>query len=153
MAFTLVGKMRYEKHPFHCHFCQNLSSRFQSISLTDNLDEAASVIIKSPGFPFNYPSDLNQNWTFIAKYGFRLELLEFELEEGYDFLYIRYGLNPDVPESSVITLSGSYDEGREYYIGAPEMWLFMTSDSSVQHQGFHVNVSAFDISSIGNIHP
>lgn len=116
---------------------------------TDILNDDGFVVVESPGFPDHYPSNLDQSWVFYANKGFRIELLIFELEDGYDYVYLGKGSDSNVTETTVYELSGSLEEGLEYFIDSQSMWLRITSDSSVQYQGFRINVNAFDTTSHG----
>lgn len=115
---------------------------------TDNLEDDGFVVIETPGFPAQYPPNLDQMWFFRANKGFRIELLVFELEDDSDFLYILSGFSGFAPPS-INFLSGTLPEGTEYYIYDQSMQLHATSDDFFQRRGFRINVTAYDNTTSG----
>ena len=60
--------------------------------------------INSPGWPdAHYPDRAQCVWIVVAEVGFRIVLtfLEFQLDEGYDFIRVGNGIKFDAPFAKV----------------------------------------------------
>ncbi|XP_072016509.1 cubilin-like [Amphiura filiformis] len=72
---------------FKCYGCPNNETR---LSLNE------SVIIQSPGYPVRYENNIGCEWTVTptAMRRAHVQFLDFELEPGFDFLYVGTDSNP-----------------------------------------------------------
>ncbi|XP_016429682.1 CUB and sushi domain-containing protein 3-like [Sinocyclocheilus rhinocerous] len=99
-------------------------------------------VILSPGFPGNYPSGLDCNWTVKLPVGFgiHLQFLNFSTEAVHDYLEVRSGTlgsvidrfsGPVVPES--------------FFSTTHETSFFFHSDYSQNKLGFHITYEAYEL--------
>nr|XP_054749016.1 serine-rich adhesin for platelets-like [Lytechinus pictus] len=103
--------------------------------------------IMSDNYPMNYPINFECLWLLQAdaNHSLVIDILDFTLESGYDYLYIGLGHNQSNENSVVLELTGSITPTR-YYLGM-KLYLQFLSDSSVSRSGFSLNVTSipFDL--------
>ena len=92
----------------------------------------------------NYGS--NEDYTMTFKPGSGSEFIvvdftSFDIEDGYDYLYVYNGPDTSSPEISGSPFTGSNSPGTLY--GANGLTFRFTSDRSIQHAGWVANVSCF----------
>ncbi|KAF7710922.1 hypothetical protein HF521_009794 [Silurus meridionalis] len=115
------------------------------------LNEMSNVIL-SPGFPGNYPGNLDCTWRILLPigYGAHIQFLNFTTEDNHDFLEVRNG-----PQHSS-TLIGQYS-GSE--LPAPllstthETVVHFYSDHSQNRQGFRLTYQAYQLQNCQDPYP
>ncbi|XP_072017915.1 CUB and sushi domain-containing protein 3-like isoform X2 [Amphiura filiformis] len=118
---------------FNCYDCPR-----QETQLSLN----ASVIIQSPGYPRYYMDYIQCEWTVTPSPMRRIlvQLLDFKLEKGYDFLYVGTINNP-----SVLTYSGrrGYETTDPRIISPIDEGLLFEfiTDGSITDQGFSLLIT------------
>ncbi|XP_036402136.1 CUB and sushi domain-containing protein 1-like [Megalops cyprinoides] len=103
-----------------------------------------SNVILSPGFPGNYPGNLDCTWKVLLPvgYGAHIQFLNFSTEDNHDFLEVRNG--PHHTSSLIGQFSGSQ---------LPPLLLSTThetvihfySDHSENRQGFKLSYQAYEL--------
>ncbi|XP_072046305.1 CUB and sushi domain-containing protein 3-like [Amphiura filiformis] len=96
--------------------------------------------LTSSGYPFNYPNDLSCNWIANAQnHQLVLEILDFDLERGYDYLTIGTGDIPSDFGSRVASLTGvvklkvlTFQDGI--------LWTVFKTDSTGSRTGFAIQL-------------
>ncbi|XP_072548530.1 CUB and sushi domain-containing protein 3 isoform X2 [Salminus brasiliensis] len=101
-------------------------------------------VILSPGFPGNYPSGLDCNWTVKLPVGFgiHLQFLNFTTEAVHDYLEVRSG----TPESGsmIDRFSGSVVP-ESFFSTTHETSFLFHSDYSQNKPGFHITYEAYEL--------
>uniref|UniRef100_A0A8B9KNH1 CUB and Sushi multiple domains 3a n=1 Tax=Astyanax mexicanus TaxID=7994 RepID=A0A8B9KNH1_ASTMX len=101
-------------------------------------------VILSPGFPGNYPSGLDCNWTVKLPVGFgiHLQFLNFTTEAVHDYLEVRSG----TPESgSVIDRFSGSVVPESFFSTTHETSFLFHSDYSQNKPGFHITYEAYEL--------
>ncbi|XP_027021418.2 CUB and sushi domain-containing protein 1 isoform X3 [Tachysurus fulvidraco] len=115
------------------------------------LNDMSNVIL-SPGFPGNYPGNLDCTWRILLPigYGAHIQFLNFTTEDNHDFLEVRNG-----PQHSS-ALIGQYS-GSE--LPAPllstthETVIHFYSDHSQNRQGFRLTYQAYHLQNCQDPYP
>ncbi|TSN48501.1 CUB and sushi domain-containing protein 1 [Bagarius yarrelli] len=115
------------------------------------LNDMSNVIL-SPGFPGNYPGNLDCTWRILLPIGFgaHIQFLNFTTEDNHDFLEVRNG-----PQHSS-ALIGQYS-GSE--LPAPllstthETVIHFYSDHSQNRQGFRLTYQAYELQNCQDPYP
>ena len=97
----------------------------------------------SPLFPARYPTNYDCLWIFTANSNissFVINVKEFNVEHGYDFLTIGYGRNTS-SVSEVARLTGS-SVVRMIIISGSTVWLRFVSDYSGVNYGYILYITA-----------
>ncbi|XP_030829981.1 uncharacterized protein LOC578975 isoform X2 [Strongylocentrotus purpuratus] len=110
-----------------------------------------SLTVVSPNYPDNYPNHANVQWLVSGPEDYRAvaKFHTFDLESGYDFLRIGSGLNASDLTSQLGHLSGSSLPDEVVSINN-EMWLNFSSDSSVNRNGFWIEITVFEPEDVVN---
>ncbi|XP_033638038.1 uncharacterized protein LOC117298813 isoform X2 [Asterias rubens] len=101
------------------------------------------VNLTSPAFPTQYPSDTFCTWQIIQGWPAPLifRVVEFALEDGYDFVTFSIGDSPGLIE--VFTLTGTNSKIKSLVFEA-SVWVTFISDSSVAFRGFYFLIYHLD---------
>ncbi|XP_056125886.1 CUB and sushi domain-containing protein 3 isoform X4 [Rhinichthys klamathensis goyatoka] len=107
------------------------------------LSEMNGVIL-SPGFPGNYPSGLDCNWTVKLPVGFgiHLQFLNFSTESVHDYLEVRGGT---LDSGSVIDRFSGPAVPESFFSTTHETSFFFHSDYSQNKPGFHITYEAYEL--------
>ncbi|XP_077864846.1 cubilin-like [Saccoglossus kowalevskii] len=105
------------------------------------------VIIESPNYPQNYPSNSLCRWNVTTKSGLKMtiQFRDFATELGIDWLDIGDGLDSNDQSSRVRHMSGLF-----FIMPTPvlsegdSMWLEFTSDASINFKGFQLVINEFN---------
>ncbi|XP_071498050.1 uncharacterized protein [Diadema antillarum] len=94
-------------------------------------------VITFPSNGSNYGNDVYREWTAVAPEGYviRVHFQHFELEDGYDFLYLGSGLQPTLLGSNLVELTGMEPPADQVSPGN-EGWMAFYSDYSITYSGF-----------------
>ncbi|XP_071811004.1 transmembrane protease serine 9-like isoform X2 [Apostichopus japonicus] len=105
------------------------------------LDEESTLVVKSPNYPDEYLNSQSITWIIGSVSGTRLHLHfdGFDLERGYDFLFIGSGDSLS-DESRLHTLTGPRIPD-DITIDDNQTWLYFASDDSITKSGFQVQIS------------
>ncbi|RXM33320.1 CUB and sushi domain-containing protein 2, partial [Acipenser ruthenus] len=111
-----------------------------------------SGVILSPGFPGNYPSNLDCTWKILLPvgYGTHLQFLNFSSEANHDFLEIRKG--PHHTSSLIGQFSGT-EIPPSLLSTTHETVIHFYSDHSENRQGFKLKYQAYELQNCPNPHP
>ena len=91
--------------------------------------------ITSPNYPNNYDTNADCEWTIYFDYGnVVLEIIYFNVEDGYDFVTLYNGTDINSPKLASLTGSSNY---YQYYGGGNHIYIHFTSDLSTTFAGFH----------------
>ena len=92
--------------------------------------------------PIAYSNFIKCLWLLQAdaNHSLVIDILDFTLEGGYDYLFIGLGHNQSNENSVVLELTGSIAPTR-YYLGI-QSYLQFVSDSSVSRSGFSLNATS-----------
>nr|XP_054749044.1 CUB and sushi domain-containing protein 1-like [Lytechinus pictus] len=98
--------------------------------------------IISDNYPIAYSNLIKCLWLLQAEvdHSLVIDILDFTLESGYDYLYIGLGHNRLDENSVVLELTGSVTPTR-YYLGM-ETYLYFVTDSTRTRSGFSMNVTS-----------
>uniref|UniRef100_A0A672SZ90 CUB and sushi domain-containing protein 3-like n=1 Tax=Sinocyclocheilus grahami TaxID=75366 RepID=A0A672SZ90_SINGR len=101
-------------------------------------------VILSPGFPGNYPSGLDCNWTVKLPVGFgiHLQFLNFSTEAVHDYLEVRSGT---LDSGSVIDRFSGPVIPESFFSTTHETSFFFHSDYSQNKPGFHITYEAYEL--------
>uniref|UniRef100_A0A672SF25 CUB and sushi domain-containing protein 3-like n=1 Tax=Sinocyclocheilus grahami TaxID=75366 RepID=A0A672SF25_SINGR len=101
-------------------------------------------VILSPGFPGNYPSGLDCNWTVKLPVGFgiHLQFLNFSTEAVHDYLEVRSGT---LDSGSVIDRFSGPVVPESFFSTTHETSFFFHSDYSQNKLGFHITYEAYEL--------
>ncbi|KTG02859.1 hypothetical protein cypCar_00029462, partial [Cyprinus carpio] len=111
-----------------------------------------SNVVLSPGFPGNYPGNLDCTWRIMLPvgYGAHIQFLNFTSEDNHDFLEVRNG--PHHSSSLIGQYSGSL-------LPAPilssthETVIHFYSDHSENRQGFKLTYQAYELQNCQDPYP
>ncbi len=96
--------------------------------------------LTSSGYPSNYPNDLQCNWLVNSEnYGLILNILDFDLERGYDYLTIGIGDNPSNVASRVASLTGLVKLKAVTFLDG-HLWMELNTDSTGSRIGFVIQL-------------
>ncbi|XP_067840108.1 CUB and sushi domain-containing protein 1-like [Heptranchias perlo] len=114
------------------------------------LTELNNVIL-SPGFPGNYPSNLDCSWKILLPigYGAHIQFLNFSTEANHDFLEIRNG--PHYTSSLIGQFSG-VDLPPVLLSTTHDTMIHFYSDHSENKQGFKLIYQAYELQSCPDPH-
>ncbi|NWY07496.1 CSMD1 protein, partial [Nothoprocta ornata] len=101
-------------------------------------------VILSPGFPGNYPSNLDCTWKILLPigYGAHIQFLNFSTEANHDFLEIQNG--PYHTSSMIGQFSGA-ELPSPLLSTTHETLIHFYSDHSENRQGFKMTYQAFEL--------
>ncbi|XP_039595033.1 CUB and sushi domain-containing protein 1-like [Polypterus senegalus] len=113
---------------------------------------SVSGVILSPGFPGNYPSNLDCTWRILLPigYGAHIQFLNFSSEANHDFLEIRNGPHPS---SSVIGQFSGSDLPPSLLSTTHETVIHIYSDHSENRQGFKLIYQAYELQNCPDPNP
>ncbi|XP_072029481.1 uncharacterized protein [Amphiura filiformis] len=98
------------------------------------------IMLQSPGYPLDYRDDLVCEWQIIAT-GQRkilIEIKDFEMEYGYDFLKIGEGSNSANASSLLTKMTGYNNKIRSVSSSGSAMWIIMATDATGSYAGFEL---------------
>lgn len=92
--------------------------------------------LTSSNYPFDYANGVTCHWQIDSgEVGLIVEILDFDLERGYDFLEIGYNDETGNPMPSVASLTGSI-KLRMLVFDHGYIWMAFRSDSTGSAEGF-----------------
>ncbi len=88
-----------------------------------------------------YRNDLVCSWTVIATDNTKvlLEVVDLQMEDGYDFVMIGNGLDPGDSSTLLKSLTGNA-KIRTLTSSENGMWLTIATDGTTTGRGFHINM-------------
>ncbi|KAA0717588.1 CUB and sushi domain-containing protein 1 [Triplophysa tibetana] len=115
------------------------------------LHEMTNVIL-SPGFPGNYPGNLDCTWRIVLPigYGAHIQFLNFTSEDNHDFLEVRNG--PHHSSSLIGQFSGS-QLPPPLLSSTHETVIHFYSDHSENRQGFKLTFQAYELNNCQDPYP
>ena len=92
----------------------------------------------SPNYPNNYDNGADISWQIHNQYGYyiALQVMDIQLESGYDYLHLYDGNSADYP--TLASLTGSNNNGSIYYSTGSYMYVKFTSDDIITNRGFQL---------------
>ncbi|XP_049337518.1 CUB and sushi domain-containing protein 1 isoform X2 [Astyanax mexicanus] len=116
-----------------------------------NLHDMSNVIL-SPGFPGNYPGNLDCTWRILLPigYGAHIQFLNFTTEDNHDFLEVRNG--PQHSSSLIGQYSGS-QLPPPLLSTTHETVIHFYSDHSQNRQGFRLTYQAYQLQNCQDPYP
>ena len=114
---------------------------------TIDLETGVKVNINSPNYPGKYPSYTYKRWEISSPPGHAilLQFISFNLELGFDYIYVYTGTIPSLSNSTRIAhLTGQSLPG-DTISYEPYMWLVFRSDFTINAEGFLAEVSAINV--------
>ncbi|EPY81832.1 CUB and Sushi multiple domains 2-like protein [Camelus ferus] len=101
-------------------------------------------VILSPGFPGNYPSNMDCSWKIVLPVGFgaHIQFLNFSTEPNHDFIEIRNG--PHETSRMMGRFSGSELPG-SLLSTSHETTVYFHSDHSQNRPGFKLEYQAYEL--------
>ncbi|XP_026879255.2 CUB and sushi domain-containing protein 1 [Electrophorus electricus] len=111
-----------------------------------------SDVILSPGFPGNYPGNLDCTWRILLPvgYGAHIQFLNFTTEDNHDFLEFRNG--PGHSSSMIGQYSGS-QLPPSLLSSTHETVVHFYSDHSQNRQGFRLTYQAYQLQNCQDPYP
>ncbi|XP_073776667.1 CUB and sushi domain-containing protein 1 [Danio rerio] len=111
-----------------------------------------SNVVLSPGFPGNYPGNLDCTWRIVLPigYGAHIHFLNFTSEDNHDFLEIRNG--PHHSSSLIGQFSGSHLPP-PLLSSTHETVIHFYSDHSENRQGFKLTYQAYELQNCQDPYP
>ncbi len=109
----------------------------RNIYLTQN---GKSTILQSPGYPNEYRNDLLCEW-YVRTIGTTLveiNIIEFDMENGYDFLIIGQGEAKNRGEMAKLT---GQVKLKRLTSEVAQVWMRLATDKTGQRQGFRLGLS------------
>ena len=103
--------------------------------------------ITSPNYPDQYPNSTYKRWEISSPpdHAILLQFISFNLELGFDYLYVYTGTIPSLSNSTRIAdLTGQSLPG-DTISYAPYMWLVFQSDFSISAEAFLAEVSTINV--------
>ncbi|XP_069583000.1 CUB and sushi domain-containing protein 1 [Ranitomeya imitator] len=109
-------------------------------------------VILSPGFPGNYPSNLDCTWkiSLPVGYGAHIQFENFSTEANHDILEIQNG--PSHPGSQIGQFSGN-ELAISLLSTTHEVLIHFFSDHSENRQGFKLVYQAYELQNCPDPHP
>nr|XP_033792232.1 CUB and sushi domain-containing protein 1 [Geotrypetes seraphini] len=109
-------------------------------------------VVLSPGFPGNYPSNLDCTWKIILPigYGAHIQFQNFSTEANHDFLEIQNG--PYHTSSQIGKFSGN-ELPSSLLSTTHESLIHFYSDHSENRQGFKLFYQAYELQNCPDPHP
>uniref|UniRef100_A0A8I3RZ37 CUB and Sushi multiple domains 2 n=1 Tax=Canis lupus familiaris TaxID=9615 RepID=A0A8I3RZ37_CANLF len=106
--------------------------------------EEMEGVILSPGFPGNYPSNMDCSWKIVLPVGFgaHIQFLNFSTEPNHDFIEIRNG--PHETSRMMGRFSGSELPGA-LLSTSHETTVYFHSDHSQNRPGFKLEYQAYEL--------
>uniref|UniRef100_A0A8C3UBV4 CUB and Sushi multiple domains 2 n=1 Tax=Catharus ustulatus TaxID=91951 RepID=A0A8C3UBV4_CATUS len=106
--------------------------------------EEMEGVLLSPGFPGNYPSNLDCTWRILLPVGFgaHIQFLNFSTEPNHDFVEVRNG--PHDTSSVIGRFSGAELPG-SLLSTSHETTLYFHSDHSQNKPGFKLEYQAYEL--------
>ncbi|XP_078384782.1 cubilin-like [Oculina patagonica] len=113
------------------------------------IGECVSVVnntLTSPGYPYNYPSNMNCNYSVPIPHGMavKINLHEFDVEYERDCEYDYLKISNDVKEIFGVICGKQHGEDIIVVGGSAELTFY--SDSDIQERGFLISFSAVAVS-------
>ena len=107
--------------------------------------------LTSPGYPLQYPSNLDCQWVVVANDGMVIvaRIKFFDLERSFDFLRVGDGHESGLHE--IASLTGSV-KVRALTSSTSSMWMALTTDNTGQMSGYRLEldqISANDAEGTG----
>uniref|UniRef100_A0A8C1ZS09 CUB and Sushi multiple domains 1 n=1 Tax=Cyprinus carpio TaxID=7962 RepID=A0A8C1ZS09_CYPCA len=111
-----------------------------------------SNVVLSPGFPGNYPGNLDCTWRIVLPvgYGAHIQFLNFTSEDNHDFLEVRNG--PHHSSSLIGQFSGS-QVPPPILSSTHETVIHFYSDHSENRQGFKLTYQAYELQNCQDPYP
>ncbi|XP_072046284.1 low-density lipoprotein receptor-related protein 12-like [Amphiura filiformis] len=100
------------------------------------------VTLTTPGYPMSYRNDLVCEWIVRAA-GERiiiLDIIDFDMENRYDFLIVGNGHNSAIESSTIAKLTGQV-KLRTLVSNEAQMWLKVASDRTGTGRGFQIDLT------------
>uniref|UniRef100_A0A8C6ZD32 CUB and Sushi multiple domains 2 n=1 Tax=Nothoprocta perdicaria TaxID=30464 RepID=A0A8C6ZD32_NOTPE len=106
--------------------------------------EEMEGVLLSPGFPGNYPSNLDCTWKILLPVGFgaHIQFLNFSSEPNHDFVEIRNG---PYDTSNVIGRFSGTDMPGSLLSTSHETTVYFHSDHSQNKPGFKLEYQAYEL--------
>ena len=100
------------------------------------------VTLTTPGYPMAYRNELICEWIVNAAGGRRiiLDIIDFDMENKYDFLIVGNGDNSAIKSSSIARLTGK-TKLRTLSSTDDTMWLKVASDRTGTGRGFEIELT------------
>ena len=105
------------------------------------------VPLSSPRFPSNYPNDLLCEWTVTAtgsRSRITIRIIDFDLEDGYDFLTMGNGAVSSDADATVIVALTGLAKARTVTSEGQNMWINMATDRTGVAMGFLIDIRQID---------
>ncbi|XP_063297188.1 CUB and sushi domain-containing protein 1 [Pelobates fuscus] len=111
-------------------------------------------VILSPGFPGNYPSNLDCTWKIMLPvgYGAHIQFENFSTEANHDILEIQNGLHHASSSSQIGQFSGA-DLPSSLLSTTHEVLIHFFSDHSENRQGFKMSYQAYELQNCPDPNP
>uniref|UniRef100_A0A671PZU1 CUB and sushi domain-containing protein 1-like n=1 Tax=Sinocyclocheilus anshuiensis TaxID=1608454 RepID=A0A671PZU1_9TELE len=111
-----------------------------------------SNVVLSPGFPGNYPGNLDCTWRIVLPvgYGAHIQFLNFTSEDNHDFVEVRNG--PHHSSSLIGQFSGS-QVPPPILSSTHETVIHFYSDHSENRQGFKLTYQAYELQNCQDPYP
>lgn len=99
------------------------------------------VELKTPGFPMHYRDELVCEWIVSAANNRRIhvEIIDFEMERGYDFLILGDGVVSVDGKSTLATLTGTI-KLNSLSSGGSTLWIKVATDRTGTSKGFRLEL-------------
>jgi hypothetical protein len=99
------------------------------------------ITLTSPGYPMPYSNNLVCEWSVSASEPRRIviKIVDFEMEDGYDFLTVGDGEN-SIHGSTLVSLTGDIWMNTITSSGS-RMWIKIATDMTGVARGFHLNIT------------
>ncbi|XP_072046327.1 low-density lipoprotein receptor-related protein 12-like [Amphiura filiformis] len=100
------------------------------------------VTLTTPGYPMPYRNDLVCEW-IVRSAGERiiiLDIIDFDMENRYDFLIVGNGQNSAIESSTIAKLTGQV-KLRTLVSNEAQMWLKVASDRTGTGRGFQIDLT------------